>query len=377
MAYAIGSAPGGGVLMSDGTIVRGSTNLGNGVTYTNTPSNTKTNTGLQLNGGGSVLGANTGGGGNNGGTPSGGPNVTTQADLAQQALQSRLNGINDRLRMLKEQADQQSGVALGVRNEVLGNIDTTYGGLKTAAQTNRDNSLAALSEADRGTVSDYAQNQGSLNASAAGAEQKNRALARALGYGNSSYYLDTQDKTRASLLDKTAGLQNEKTSKLGAIKGKVADTNTWFDQKNTEIAQEAATLKSQADRQYQQDVANAQLASRTYGVDAVDQANQAQIEYQSKLDSISNYIGNKSSQLSTIANAANTQKSSINGFNPIAAIQPTLNASTGINNAATPFSTIAGDSGYSTPTTNRSLLAKYLINPNEQYLYGYQQPLQA
>lgn len=303
----------------------------------------------------------------------GGGSSTTQTDLARQALESRLKAINDRLALITAEADRQNKVAQGVRDEVVNNIDTTYGGLQTAADTNKTNALSALAENDRGVVRDYANTQGALNASTEGAITKNRALARALGYGNSSYYQDTQDKTRTAALDKTAGLQNEQASKLTAIKGKVADTNTWFKQKSTEIAQEAATLKSQADREYQQQVAQNQLLARTYGIDSVDAADQAQIEYQSKLDAISKYIGDKQNQIDTVAKTAAAQKSSITGYNPVAQIQPTLNTNTAITDASTPISSSIQSGGLPASTSGISRALADLNkkkNPYDQYLYA-------
>ena len=364
MAYAIGSTVRNGVpgvLMSDGSFRANNSVPASGITpqYQGNPSTFQSTTPTQQ-----TTSTPSGGGGGS---------SNTQADLARQALESRLKAINDRLALMTAEADRQNKVAQGVRDEVLKNIDTTYGGLQTTADTNKADALAALAENDRGVVRDYANTQGTLNASTEGAITKNRALARALGYGNSSYYQDTQDKTRTAALDKTAGLQNEQASKLTAIKGKVADTNTWYTQKSTEIAQEAATLKSQADREYQQQVAQNQLLARTYGIDSVDAADQAQIEYQSKLDAISKYIGDKQNQIDTVAKTAAAQKSSITGYNPVAQIQPTLNTNTALTDATTPISSSITSGGLPAGTSGISRALADLTNkknPYDQFLYA-------
>jgi hypothetical protein len=194
--------------------------------------------------------------------------------------------------------------------------------------------------------------------------------------------MDTQDKARSGLVDKTSGLQSEKTGKLSTIKNQVANTNTWYDQKMTEIGKEKASLLSQADQEYQKQVGDIQFNERTYGIDQSADAEQAQIEYESKLAAIGNYIGNKVNQLNTIASSAKTTGSTLGDVNTQATdvINKNANINSGMTGATNPLlASITGTSGDSTSTASRSLLDTYLskLSPTEQYLYGYASPLTA
>lgn len=324
---------------------------------------------------GRVSGADIGPGGG-GPAPTGG-DTNTQADLARQALQSTLDSINSRLNAMKELSSGMISQAGTVRDNTINDIGTTYGGLRSSAETEKTGALNSLAKADAATVTNYDNAQGSLNSSAEGTIGKNRALARALGYGNSSYYMDTQDKTRSALLDKTAGLTSERSGKLSDIALNVGDTNKWFAQKSTELANEEGQLKSQAQLQYQDQVGKLNFNQQNYGIDQTDQANQALFDFQSKLDAIANYIGGKNTQLANTAAKASGQTSSINAFgadigNKLSSIEGRTAGITGAQGALPSIST----GGFTTTSSPNMAqrdpnVAKNLL---EQYLYGYQQP---
>ena len=115
MAYAVGSAPGGGTLMSDGTVFYGSTPFGDsGSTYTNIPGSSQTNVNTGVNPAptttsGDLLGASTGGssGGSGGGGGSTNPEtnyvwdpslgmMVKEADLIKRA-QEKENAIRNNI----------------------------------------------------------------------------------------------------------------------------------------------------------------------------------------------------------------------------------------------------------------------------------------
>lgn len=326
---------------------------------------------------GQVGGASIGPGGGGGGGGSSAPSGPSQSDIAREALQSTLNAINGRLNSMKELSTGLISSAGTVRDNTINDIGTTYGGLRSSAETQKTGALAALGKADAETVTNYDNAQGSLNSSAEGTIGKNRALARALGYGNSSYYQDTQDKTRSALLDKTAGLTSERSGKLSDIALNVGDTNKWFAQKSTELANEEGQLKSQAQLLYQDQVGKLNFNQQNYGIDQTDAANQALYEYQSKLDAIANYIGGQKTQLATTAAKADTQRSSIGAFgsglgNKLSSIEGRTAGITGAQGALPTINT--GGFTTTSPSNMAQRDPQAAKNLLEQFLYGYQQP---
>lgn len=292
------------------------------------------------------------------------------ADIARRALESKLAGINARLAAMREEGTRQIGVAGGIKDELINNVTNRFAGLETEAGVARGKADAALGEEDRGVVRDYAKSQGSLNRSSERAEAKNRSLARATGIGNSSFYADQQSNLNSSLVDKTAGLQNEEDSKLAGIKQRVSEVATWFEQKKTDLAHEAATLKSQAERAYQDQVGKIQFAQQTYGIDQEGAAEQAQLEFEGKLASISQYIADKANQAQQIASSAAQQAASIQGLQ---AVDPRLSGILAQNSGmegATQQATINGSTAPTTAPKERSLWEKYITDPWNEYLYG-------
>jgi len=287
-------------------------------------------------------------------------------------LQNRLNGIMQRLQLMRGEGERLRNAAKGVRDEVWGNIDTQYGGLANAAKQKRQSSLDALAETDRGVVRDYATGQGTLNKAAEGSELKNRALARALGFGNGSYYQNMQRENTSNLFDKTAGLTNERSGKLADIKTKVGETNTWFDQKSLEIDQEAKSLKAQADREYQDNVSKSTLAEQMYGIDAADAAAQAEYDYRNKLNSIDSYVNNKQGILDAIASVSGARKSEVNAYQPIdAKLQARLSNSGDLTEASNPnFDTISNPVETGTLSGLNKMFKGLVQNPLQDYLYA-------
>ena len=339
---------------------------------------------------GDVLGVDTqmeDGGGYTGGGGSA-PSVQSQggeseADIARRMLESRLNTIKARIAELVSMGNRQKEEAGRVRDQIVGNIGTRFGGLRTTAKTNKENVDASLAEADRGTVRDYAINQGSLNKSTQGAEAKNRALARALGYGNSSYYQNAQQNLNNQLLDRTAKATNERTAKLSDIKRDVSNNETWFNQKNTELDAEEASLKSAADAEYQKQIGDISFAERNYGIENLGEAEQAQADYESRLGAISKYIqakrDNISSGSSGYADADSKVASIGSGLGQYVTdasqrLSQIMGNNEGLNSLLTPAqSTIAsgGEGGY-TQTGTQALMEKKKkkTNPYDEWAYG-------
>jgi len=335
----------------------------NGTTYSVVPENSSWP--LLVGGSPGPSGPNTGS--NPPPTPPTPPNPS-QNDL----LQNRLNGIMQRLQLMRGEGERLRNAAKGVRDEVWGNIDTQYGGLANAAKQKRQSSLDALAETDRGVVRDYATGQGTLNKAAEGSELKNRALARALGFGNGSYYQNMQRENTSNLFDKTAGLTNERSGKLADIKTKVGETNTWFDQKSLEIDQEAKSLKAQADREYQDNVSKSTLAEQMYGIDAADAAAQAEYDYRNKLNSIDSYVNNKQGILDAIASVSGARKSEVNAYQPIdAKLQARLSNSGDLTEASNPnFDTISNPVETGTLSGLNKMFKGLAQNPLQDYLYA-------
>lgn len=234
---------------------------------------------------------------------------------------SALGAIQARLGQFRDIVNRNIGRAGDVRSEVVNNIGSTYGLLKNRAQTARDTSLENLGQEDVAVQNQYGEAAGTARSALDSALRRNRMLARATGRLNSSFYDETQADTNEGGARSIAGIAEEEAGKRAGIGTRKTETSNWFEQKATEIGQEEASLKSQAEREYQDQVNAAQDMERSFGIDSMEQAQQAEIAYQSKLDQINNYLMSRAERLAQVANAAGAQEASIQGFS---AVNPTL-----------------------------------------------------
>lgn len=293
-------------------------------------------------------------------------------------LQQIKDSFNARLNLMRAEGDRLRGQAKGVRDEVVGNIGTRYGGLLEAIKTKLAESLAAYDKADRGTITDYAISQGSMNKGAEGAQLKNRALARALGFGNSSHYQNMQNDNTGLLSGNTDKLTGERTGKLTDIKRGVADSNTWSTQKSVETEAEKAALQAQADREYQDAISKSILSEGMYNIDSADAASAAENDARSRLSSVSSYNSNRDNILTEIARKAGAQEAGITSKSAIdekaAATLANNTAQTGA--ASSPWSTISNTIGGIKDTVggylNNGANAVYdWMNPDKKNIQSY------
>jgi len=307
----------------------------------------------------------TGGGG-------GGGNGPSQNDL----LQQRLNGIMERLKLLRADGERLRGVAKGVRDEVIGNINTNYGGLQNAAMTKRDASTAELNKANTDVVSNYGDTQAQLVRASEATNLKNQLLARALGYGGGSYYQNMISGNNRNLEANVGKLLTERGGKLADISRGIADSNNWFNTKSTEIDQEATSMKNQAEREYQNNISKSLLAEQNYGIDSADAAAAAEADYRNKLSEIDTYAQNKANILANVLKAAGMQTSSINSRPNIdAGTLQSLSSNGALNNAQNAdFGSISAPNG--TLMSRNSMYGKTSMNkrnPWDEYIYGNSQ----
>jgi hypothetical protein len=288
------------------------------------------------------------GGGSTGGAPTDNNNL---GDNAKAGLDAELEAIKSSLSAIAGVAQKSIDRARGVRDELVSNIGTTYGGLRTAAAGKSDASLENLTQEDIGVQNTYGRAQGTARRAMDSALAKNRMLARATNRMDSSFYDDRQAGTTEGTARSIADLQGEAAGKRAGIGTRKTETNNWYNQTDVTLGQEEAQLKSQADRDLQDQVDQANYMEQNFNIDATLKKQQAVNEYQSKLDGINNYILSKATTEGTIANKAATQKGSINSYE---AINPTLQSilakTTGLQGAEKTANEITDTSGVVNPT---------------------------
>jgi hypothetical protein len=298
-----------------------------------------------------------------------------QFDLAEWERQSRLNSILANLSLMRQQADYLIGRAGGVRDEVLGNIASTYGGLRGQAETSRDTSLANLAQEDINIQNLYGRAQGAARRALESALTKNRMRARAMNRLNSSFYDDIQAEATEGGRRSVADLMSEEAGKRQAIDTRKTETKNWFEQQLTNIGSEEARLKSQAEREYQDAVNQAAYMEQAYGIDSVEQAEEAERVFRSRLDSINEYINNKAWD-TLLGNNARTISSTLSSYQPInPALQSVLSNTQGLNKAQS-YTQNVPTFGSVNQGDKTNLLAYFQqLSPEEQkeYLarYGY------
>jgi hypothetical protein len=295
---------------------------------------------------------------------------------AQDARQSALNGILARLNLMRDVAGRNIEKARGVRDEVVGNIGTTYQNLKTSAENRKNTSLENLSQEDLNVQNLYGRAAGNARRAIDSALTRNRMLARAMNRLNSSFYDEMQSGTNETGARIIADIGTEEADKRSGIATRTTETKNWFEEQATNIEREEAQLKSQAEREYQDQVDEAVFAERAYGIDALEEAQNAENVYQSKLAQIDQYIQNKALRLAEISATAGDRAGVINSFAAISPqLQQKLANATALNAVASLSDNIPT---FTTPTDGGSnyLALMSQQQPNEQEerlkrIFGY------
>lgn len=267
------------------------------------------------NGKGDVMGASTGP------TSSFSSNDQGMIDRAKGSYGSALDAINARLNMMRDIARRNIDTARSVRDEIVGNIGNTYNNLRTFAGQKRDTALENLNQEDIGVQNTYGKAAGDARRAFESAILQNRMRARAQNRLDSSFYDNAQADTTNQAASTISNIGTEEAGKRSAIGTRKTETKNWFEQEVTNLAGEEAQLKSQADREYQDKVNAAADMERSFGIDSTEAAAQAADEYQSRLDTIEEYIRGKDARLAQISGAGSNARSTIDSFD---AISPTL-----------------------------------------------------
>jgi molecular chaperone GrpE (heat shock protein) len=151
---------------------------------------------------------------------------------------------------------------------------------------------------------------------------------------DSGFYDDRQAEAVEGGRLSISNLATEEAGKRAAIGTRTTETKNWFESKITDLGQEEAQLKSQAESEFQKQVNAASDMERAYGIDSVEAAEQAQYQYQSRLDQISQYVQNKALTLAQIAAQAGNQQGIINAFQGVnPELQSVLGNQTSLNAA--------------------------------------------
>lgn len=307
-----------------------------------------------------------GGSGDTGGNvPTGptGPTGPSAEEIARQELQSKLSAINARLQQMRDIAQRNIGTARGVRDEVIGNIAQTYANLTQQAQSRRNAALEALGQEDVGVQNLYGRAGGTARRAMESALTRNRMAARAMNRLDSSFYDELQAGATEGGRQAISDLAQEQAGKRAAIGTRKTETEDWFNQQASTIAQEEASLKSQAEREYQNQVNAAADMERAYGIDSLAAAEQAEREFSSKLAQIDAYIQDRGTQL--IQLAAATGQNIGNVLNQYQAVNDTLSRALGINQAL--------GRAQALPTTLPTLSGVTTAGQISNYLPWYQQ----
>jgi len=232
---------------------------------------------------------------------------------------------------MRDIAQRNIGTARGVRDEVIGNIGQTYAGLVQQAESRRNAALGALGQEDVGVQNLYGRAGGTARRAMESALTRNRMAARAMNRLDSSFYDELQAGATEGGRQAISDLAQEEAGKRAAIGTRRSETEDWFNQQASVIAQEKANLESQAEREYQNQVNAAQDMERAYGIDSLAAAEQAEKDFSSKLAQIDSYIQNRGTQLIQLAAATGQNISSV--LNQYQAVNDTLARTLGINRA--------------------------------------------
>lgn len=235
-------------------------------------------------------------------------------DIADNGKSSRIQGIKDRLGMIRDMVNRQVGTAGQVRDDLKSSIANTYGGLKTSAQNKVGTALENLGQERTGVYNTYGTAKGESRRALESALTKNRMLARSMNRLNSSFYDDRQAEATETGARDYSGLSREEAGKVAGIGTRETETKNWGEQTALQIEQEQANLITQADQEYSQRVNEAMDMERSFGIDSEEQLREAETEYQSKLNAISQYVENKGLRIAEIMATAGITGAGIDSF---------------------------------------------------------------
>jgi hypothetical protein len=302
-----------------------------------------------------------GGGGGDGGSGDR-PAGPSPEELAEQQKRSQLQDIANRIQQMRDIAQRNIGQARGVRDEVVGNIGNTFTNLRSQAEGRRDTALDTLGQEDVGVQNLYGRAGGTARRAMESALTRNRMAARAMNRLDSSFYDDRQAGVVEGGRQAVSDLAQEEAGKRAAIDTRKTETENWFEQQASTIEQEEATLKSQAEQEYQNQVNAASDMERAYGIDSLAAAEQAQNEFQSKLNQIDQYIQDKGFRLLEIATATGQNIGGV--INQFSAVNDALSGALGVNQGLSRAQGIANNMPGFTGQTGQS---------DANYLPFYQQ----
>lgn len=247
----------------------------------------------------------------------------SQEESAQQARQSELDSILARLGLMRDVANQKISRAGEVKSNMLTSIGDQFSALRQSAQNKMGTALENLGQEEVGVKNEYGRAAGNARRAMESALARNRMLARAMNRLNSSFYDDRQAQTNETGVRTIADIGTEEARKLAGIGTRKTETKNWFEEQGLSLDNEEKDLKLKAEQEYNDKIDEAAFMERAYGIDALDEAKQAEITYQSKLDQIDKYIENKALRMAEIAATAGDKAGVINAFS---AISPTLQA---------------------------------------------------
>lgn len=250
-----------------------------------------------------------------------GPDTGNDVGQAQDAYRARINAILQQVGLMRDIAARSLDRARSVRDEIVGNITDTYKGLEDTAATKLQSTLDTLNTEGVNVENQYGRAEGQSRKAMEGALLKNRMLARAMNRLNSSFYEDRQAGVTEDTAKSISDIGTERAGKLSGIETRKSENKNWFDQETLKIQQEGASLKSAADRDYQQQVDNANYNEQAFGIDSVEGLQAAADEYQSRISKIEDYVNNRALTLAGIAAQSGGKASEINAYE---AISPTL-----------------------------------------------------
>lgn len=296
----------------------------------------------------------------------------SQDDYMQQIINSMKASLSAIKDMISQQVERAKQIKKDSDEYVSGRYDLLKGDVGTKAQQMLDQ-LGTEREQVR---SQYAQGEGQTARSYEDASLKNRMLARAMGLGPSSYYLQSQMDTREKGLDKLAKLAQERASKFSGISQRETGVTDWKTKKETEIDLEKQKMLDANDSWLKDQIAKANFDERILGINSYDQLANALRQYQANKDAIERYNASRLSEVySDVGQKEGIYRSDISSQQAIDNnLAQILAQISGLTAGKTPISpTIGSVVSQQAPTSAYPIIDKknkQYENPFEEYIYG-------
>lgn len=252
--------------------------------------------------------------------PTGGSRSTTtpsQPSQPQAPQGPNLDAIRSVLEEKKRLARDKISSAGAQKDYLLNYLKEQYGGLQTQAQEKSKSALDTLGQEGTNLANIYARAQGDQRRRTANAEVANRQQARAMNRLDSSFYDSIQAGNRADLSRGLGVLGSEQAGKEAALETRKTDTQKYFENLQLDLSREQADQEHQAQAEYQQALQEAEALDRAGVMDFNVGAEQAQQQYQSRLDRIQEIVGQMALQAQAIAPRVAAQSGNINAFAPV------------------------------------------------------------